>query len=109
MALLDRFRLVFDRQETATQLKDCLCTKGPCLLCTTGALTEDELEQVKGSYSKGTDRAREVLRMVREKDSLQCYLGFNNFIWEVNSALGKKLFPFAEYLTEPLKRRGRLV
>ena len=107
-ACLEYFRSVFDDQETATQLKDHLYKKSPYeLLCLTGALAEGEWGQVQDMFRMGRDRAREVLRIVREKDDLQCYLGFNNVIWEQNGALGKKLFLFTERLREPLKRRGR--
>lgn len=106
-AYLEHFRAVFDDQEAATQLKDHIYKKVSYnLLCLTGALTEGEWREVEEGFDSGRDRAREVMRRVRKKNQLQCYLGFSNVIWEQNGALGKKLFPFTERLKEPLKRRG---
>lgn len=73
----------------------------------TNALTKFECDAIKANFEK-KDQAQEVVKVIREKDTLTCYLAFSRVVCDINEFKGKQLFPFVNELGDlhlPLKRQ----
>lgn len=73
----------------------------------TNALTKFECDAIKANFER-KDQAQEVVKVIREKDTITCYLAFSRVVCDINEFKGKQLFPFVNELGDlhpPLKRR----
>jgi len=73
----------------------------------TNALTKSECDKIRAEVSGRRARALKVLKVIREKDRLTCYIDFSWVVYDMNEYLGKQIFPFVDGLGDlhpPLKR-----
>jgi len=107
--LVSRYRAALQSQKD--ELEKLLRPKVPFVaLQKTNALTKSECDAIKANFEK-KDRAQEVVKVVREKDTLNCYIAFSRVVCDINEFIGKQLFPFVNELGDlhpPLKRRPLL-
>lgn len=73
----------------------------------TNALTKSECDQIRAEVSGRRAQALKVVKVIREKDSLNCYIAFSRVVCDMNEYLGKQIFPFVDGLGDlhpPLNR-----
>jgi len=73
----------------------------------TNALTKLECDKIRDKVTGRRAQALEVVKLIREKDSLTCYIAFSRVVCDMNEYHGKQIFPFVDKLGDlhpPLKR-----
>ena len=105
--LVSRYRAVLEDQKE--ELQKLLQTKPSyTALQKTNAFTKFECDAIRAKFSERNAQAQEVVKAVREKDTLSCYLAFSRVVCDINEFKGKQIFPFVNDLGDlhpPLKRR----
>ena len=105
--LVSRYRVVLKDQKE--ELGKLLQTKLPyTALQKTNAFTKFECDAIRAKFVERKAQAQEVVKSVREKDTLSCYLAFSRVVCDINEFKGKQIFPFVSELGDlhpPLRRR----
>ena len=107
--LLGLYREALKRQREGGELDKLLQTKPWYVpLKKTKALTELECDTIRAKVTRRRAQGLEVMRVITEKDSLDCYIGFSRVVVDMNAYIGGQIFPFVAELGDlhpPLKRR----
>lgn len=105
--LVSRYRVVLEDQKE--ELGKVLQTRLPyTALQKTNAFTKFECDAIRAKFAEKKAQAQEVVKSVREKDTLSCYLAFSRVVCDINEFKGKQMFPFVNELGDlhpPLRRR----
>ena len=105
--LVRRYRVVLEDQKE--ELGKLLQTKLPyTALQKTNAFTKLECHAIRAKFADRKAQAQELVKSVREKDILSCYLAFSRVVCDINEFKGNQIFPFVSELGDlhpPLRRR----